>query len=92
MKSKEEKADDIRIFTLFRGRCVACFGVGTEIHELITRARTKQALTLKNNRVPLCRSCHNKAHSNGYTEVDQDFLKNRAIELLIRFDVELALW
>lgn len=92
MKSKEEKDDDKRIYTLFRGRCVGCFGAASEIHELITRARSKQALTLKNNRVPLCRSCHNKAHSNGYTEIDEDFLRNRAIELLIRFDVELKDW
>lgn len=92
MKSKEEKADDIRIFTLFRGRCVGCLGVGTQIHELITRARTKNALTIKNNRVPVCRSCHDRAHFNGYTEDKQTFLTNRAIELLIRFDVELKDW
>lgn len=92
MKSKEEKADDIRIFTLFRGRCVACFGNATEVHELITRARTKNALTIENNRVPLCRSCHDRAHFNGYTEDKQTYLTNRAIELLIRFDVELKDW
>jgi len=92
MKSKEEKDDDKRIYKLFRGRCISCLGTPQEIHELITRARSKQALTLKNNRVPLCRSCHNKAHSNGYTEIDEDFLRNRAIELLIRFDVELEDW
>lgn len=92
MKSKAEKEDDIRIFTLFRGRCVSCFGTGTEVHELITRARSKQALTLKNNRVPLCRGCHHKVHDNGYTDVDEDFLRNRAIELLIRFDVPLRDW
>ena len=92
MKSKEEKVDDFRIFTLFRGRCVGCFGTATQIHELITRARTKNALLLKNNRVPVCRSCHERAHFDGYTEDKQTFLKNRAIDLLIRFDVALKDW
>lgn len=92
MKSKEEKEDDTRIYTLFRGRCVGCFGTATQIHELITRARSKHAITLKNNRVPLCRTCHERAHFNGYTEDKQTFLKNRAIELLIRFDVAIEQW
>lgn len=92
MKSDWEREDDKRIMKLFRGRCVGCFGTASEVHELITRARSKQALTLKNNRVTVCPFCHRKAHDNGYTDVDEDFLRNRAIELLIRFDVSLDDW
>lgn len=92
MKSEAERNDDLRIMKLFRGRCVGCYGTAEQVHELITRARTKNALTIKNNRVPLCRSCHDRAHFNGYTEDKQTYLTNRAIELLIRFDVELKDW
>ena len=92
MKSKEEKDDDDRIMKLFRGRCVGCFGSATEVHELVTRARSKQAVTMPQNRVPVCSFCHRKAHDNGYTEVDEVFLRNRAIELLIRFDVSIENW
>ena len=92
MKFDAERIDDQRIMKLFRGRCVACYSGATQVHELVTRARTKKATTMPQNRVPLCTSCHNRAHDNGYTEIDEEFLRNKAVELLVRFDVSLEDW
>lgn len=92
MKSKAEKLDDLRIMKLFRSRCVACFSKAEHVHELIPRSRTKHATTMPNNRVPLCASCHNRSHFNGYTDSKEDFLRNSAIERLIQFGVDLNTW
>ena len=87
-----EKLDNIRIMKLFRSRCVGCMGNATQVHELIPRSRSKRATTMKNNRIPLCASCHNRAHFNGYTQDKADFLRNKAIERLIWFDINLEDW
>jgi 5-methylcytosine-specific restriction endonuclease McrA len=92
MKSQEEKLDDQRIMKLFRGRCVACMSPAVEVHELITRARSKEAITMKQNRVPLCRSCHRRTHFDGYTGSKEEFLRNKAIERLIMFFIDLNEW
>ena len=91
-KSDEERADDARILKLFRGRCVGCMSVASEVHELITRARSRDALTLPQNRVPLCHSCHHRAHFNGYTQDKEEFLRNKAVELLVRFGESVETW
>ena len=61
-KSDAERADDQRIMKLFRGRCVVCIRPATQIHELIPRGRSKNAITIPRNRVPLCTHHHNIAH------------------------------
>ena len=92
MKSDAEREDDLRIMKLFRGRCVSCLSPATQIHELVTRARTKRAITMPQNRVPLCASCHNRAHFNGYVEDKEGFLRSKAIERLIMLGVSLEEW
>jgi hypothetical protein len=65
------------------------------VHELVTRARTKDAITMKKNRVPLCNYHHTGeagAHFNGYTGDKEELLRNLAIEKLIMFDVNLEDW
>jgi 5-methylcytosine-specific restriction endonuclease McrA len=91
-KSENERKDDSRIMKLFRGRCVVCLSPATEVHELITRARSKDATILPQNRVPLCRSCHRRSHFDGYTGDKEDLLRSKAIERLIMFDVSLEAW
>ena len=91
-KSNSEKVDDLRIMKLFRGRCVGCMAKATQVHELISRARSKQAITLPQNRVPVCSSCHNRAHFNGYTEDKSTYLRNQSIARLIMFGVSMEDW
>ena len=52
---------------LFNNRCIMCKKSASEINEIIPRARTRYAVTDWKNRVPLCRSCHEKYHKNGVT-------------------------
>jgi 5-methylcytosine-specific restriction endonuclease McrA len=92
MKSDAERVDDARIMKLFRGRCVACYCRAEHVHELIPRSRTKHATTIPNNRVPLCASCHNRAHFDGYSGTKFTLLKNQAIARLISFDEPLEKW
>lgn len=92
MKSDAERIDDQRIMRLFRGRCVGCTSQATQVHELVTRARTKKAITMPQNRVPLCMSCHNRAHFNGYTEDKEGFLRSKAIERLVMLGISLEEW
>ena len=95
MKSDWEREDDKRIMKLFRGRCVVCMRPAEVVHEIVTRARSKFATTMKNNRVPLCIYHHTGeggVHFNGYTGDKEALLRNCAIELLIRFDVSLDNW
>lgn len=91
-KTDFEKADDARIMKLFRGRCIVCMSRASQIHELVTRARSKQAITMPQNRVPLCDHDHFDAHNNGYTDDKHDYLRNRAIERLIMFGTSLEEW
>jgi len=94
-KSSAERADDIRILKLFRGRCIVCMGRATEVHELVTRARSRQAITMPKNRVPLCNGNHKYSHRdvhNGYTQEKEDYLRNKAIERLIMFGEDLESW
>lgn len=92
MKSEAELIDDVRINTLFKYRCVGCMSPATEVHELIPRSRTKHATTMKQNRVPICRSCHHRAHFEGYNYSKESFLRNKAIERLIMFGISLEEW
>jgi hypothetical protein len=94
-KSKSERLDDIRIMKLFRGRCIVCMTPAQVVHELVTRARSKDAITMRKNRVALCFYHHTGeggAHFNGYTGDKEELLRNLAIERLIRFDVSLEDW
>jgi predicted DCC family thiol-disulfide oxidoreductase YuxK len=95
MKSYAEREDDIRIMKLFRGRCIVCMQPAQVVHELVTRGRTKNAITMKNNRVALCFYHHTGeggAHFNGYTDDKSTYLRNQAIARLIMLSVNLEDW
>jgi len=92
-KTSWEIADDVRIMKLFRYRCVGNRAhQAFVVHELITRARTKEALTIKNNRIPLCQYCHDLAHRGGYTIEKESMLRTKAERALEAFGVSLEEW
>lgn len=67
-------SDDSFIWWLFSYRCVECRQAGTEINEIIPRGRTKKALAW-NNRVVMCRYCHECYHHDGVTREKIEALK-----------------
>lgn len=91
-KSDAERTDDARIMKLFRRRCVVCMRPAQAVHELVTRARSKSAITMKANRVPLCSHDHDKAHRDGYTEEKEQSLRELAIIRLTAFGALLEEW
>jgi hypothetical protein len=91
-KSDAERQDDARIMKLFRGRCIVCMSPATQIHELVTRGRSKFAVIMPKNRVPLCGHDHSDAHHSGYTGTKEEYLRNRAIERLVMFGESLENW
>jgi len=92
-KSLEEKSDDARIMKLFRGRCVVNIAhKATEINEIIPRSRSKHAITMKANRTPMCRSCHNIYHWGGVTSEKMEKLSDMARARLEMFGESLENW
>ena len=92
-KSQSERLDDERIMKLFRYRCVGNRShQASVVHELITRARSKEATTMKNNRIPLCQYCHDLAHRGGYTLEKESMLRMKAERTLESFGVSLEEW
>ena len=61
----EPVADNYFIWWLFRNRCVVCHQSGTEINEITPRSRSKKSILEWDNRVVMCRECHNEYHRHG---------------------------
>lgn len=57
-------SDDLEIYRLFHGRCVHCGEKAGAIHEIEPRSVCFDAMD-RDNRVPLCRNCHDWAHLVG---------------------------
>lgn len=92
-KSNSEKDSDKRIMRLFRGRCVVNPAHrATEINEIVLRSRTKGAIDMPNNRVPMCHSCHHIYHWGGVTEQKQEKLRESAIIRLTALGVSIDEW
>lgn len=52
------------IHSLFRGRCVICYGPGTDVNEIIPRSRGKDSLRWQ-NKVLMCHKHHTDYHLHG---------------------------
>ena len=52
------------IMDVFGYRCVRCGRSASTIHEMIPRSSGKESMNV-NNRVPICRECHQWAHDVG---------------------------
>lgn len=62
---KELEKDKDFILWLFEGKCVNCGSSReTTIHEIVPLSHGKIAMNWR-NRIPLCRTCHDWAHSIG---------------------------
>lgn len=92
-KNAEERKSDLRIYKLFRNRCVMNPAhPAQEINEIVLRSRDKNAVEMKQNRVPLCRSCHRVYHWGGVTEEKQRIMYERAKARLIALGEDLEKW
>lgn len=78
----EPSASDSFIHWLFRYRCAECKMPGTEVNEIIPRARSKFSILDWTNRILLCRNCHQKFHLNGVTDDKINRMKQTRIEYL----------
>lgn len=80
----EPVPDDYFIFWLFRYRCQECnSGQHLEINEINPRGRSKKNILNWENRVVLCRTCHEKFHHNGVTREKIQIMQKRRKTYLI---------
>lgn len=81
MKIPEKDSRDFIVW-LFRGRCVVCYGPGSDVNEIEPKSRGKRSLRWQ-NKVLMCRSCHDDYHANGTSFTAIDKLRQRRTEVLI---------
>lgn len=76
-------AEDYFIWWLFRNRCVSCRKPGSEINEIVPRSRSKQSILNWENRVLMCRECHNDYHKHGVNSKTIEALQQKRYEFLM---------
>lgn len=88
LKNTDNTSDTVSITSrdvidYFRGRCVICLHTATCTHEIEPRARGKKSMRFE-NRVALCRECHNWAHVVGADKSKDTliFARNNRIRVL----------
>lgn len=79
----EPNPSDHFIHWLFRYRCAKCRKPGTEVNEIIPRARSKESIMDWKNRILLCRDCHAKFHHNGVTDDKINDMRKVRVEYLV---------
>lgn len=88
----EPVADDYFIWWLFRNQCVKysdrCTHLGQEINEIVPRSRSKNSILNWENRVLMCRECHNEYHRHGVNSKSQENLFFKREEALKRLGRE----
>jgi len=75
---KDDLLDD-QILQIFGGRCIRCGKQTIVVHEIVPKSHGKEYLAAE-NRVTLCNSCHEWAHSN--TAISISILTERRIKVL----------
>ncbi len=78
----EPDASDAFIWFLFKHRCVYCRKPATEINEIVPRSRSKQSIQDWENRVLMCRECHNDYHRHGVNSGTIEDLQQKRVEFL----------
>ncbi len=81
----EPNPSDYFIWWLFRNLCVVCHKPANEINEISPRSRSKKSITTWENRVTMCRECHNEYHKHGVNSKTQEALTEKRIEALNLF-------
>lgn len=79
----EPTSSDYFIWWLFRNRCVSCRKPGTEINEVIPRSRSKNSILNWENRVLMCRECHNDYHKHGVNPKTIEALQQKRYDFLM---------
>lgn len=79
----EPNPSDNFIWWLFRYRCAECKQPGQEVNEIIPRSRSKKSILIWQNRILLCRHCHEKFHHGGVTDAKIDQMKKTRKEYLL---------
>ena len=64
---KDDLLDD-QILQIFDGRCIRCGRRTAVVHEIVPKSHGDEYLAA-DNRVTLCNSCHEWAHSNTTTSI-----------------------
>lgn len=78
----EPNPSDNFIWWLFRYRCAECKKPGAEVNEIEPRSRSKKNIMNWENRILLCRDCHQKFHLHGVTDEKINAMKKLRIEYL----------
>ena len=76
--------EELEIFDLFGGKCIrfrVCHNMAEVIHEDVPKSRRPKTWMERDNRSPLCVSCHNWAHYRG-TSYSSKTLKKWKKEIL----------
>lgn len=79
---------DSFIHWLFKGRCISCNTVATEINEIVPRSRSKRAVMMWTNRVTLCQTCHRTYHDGGVTDAKMTEMREKREAFLKRIGRE----
>lgn len=80
-------ASDNFIWFLFKHLCVSCHKPASEINEILPRSRSKESILNWENRVTMCRDCHNEYHRQGVNSKTQEelfFKRQEALKLFGR--------
>lgn len=78
------------IVQLFRGRCLICYRLGTDVNEIVPKSRGSDSLKWQ-NKVLMCRQDHDKYHQHGVSEQAIKDLQEKRIEYLIAIGREAYL-
>lgn len=70
------------IVWLFRGRCLICYRSGTDVNEILPRARGQDSLAWQ-NKVLMCHEHHMAYHDNGVSPQAVLKMQERRSEFLI---------
>lgn len=83
----EPVADRYFIYWLFRNRCVGssdrCTHAGQEVNEIIPRSHSKKSILEWDNRVLMCRECHNEYHRHGVNSKTIEALQQKRHDFLM---------
>lgn len=70
------------VHSLFRGRCIICYGFGTDVNEIIPRSRGKASMDW-HNRVLMCRTHHSEYHRLGASKKNIQALQELRVKFLV---------
>lgn len=67
----------LHVLDLFNNCCARCHGTPVVVHEIIPKSKKPKDWWISENRIPLCASCHQWAHSKGYKYSQEELQRLR---------------